>query len=100
MTPTRIVIHCTASPNGKPYSREQCDADHRANGWKGIGYHGLVQPDGSFDQGRALDVRGAGVKGHNEGSLHLAFVGTDKFGLEQLRAVSYTHLTLPTNREV
>ena len=27
-------------------------------------------------------------------------IDTDQFTLEQLQAVSYTHLTLPTNREV
>ena len=36
----------------------------------------------------------------NMGMLGLIIVGDDLHNLEEIRAVSYTHLTLPTNREV
>lgn len=42
--------------------------------WRDIGYHFVVAPDGSFASGRALNVIGAGVEGHNRGVIHICMV--------------------------
>lgn len=44
-----------------------------------IGYHDVIDVDGSRERGRAEDEQGAGVAGHNRNSLHICMVGTDKF---------------------
>lgn len=87
--PKRIVIHCSATKNGHEYSLEQCDSDHRARGFDGIGYHILIEPDGQCHNGRPFNEVGAHVKGHNEGSIGICLVGTDKFTRRQFDVLRY-----------
>lgn len=70
-----IVIHCTATPEGRPTSVATVAGWHKARGFKDIGYHYLVQPNGSIDPGRALWEVGAHVAGHNSTSIGIAYVG-------------------------
>lgn len=70
-----IVIHCTASANGKPVSRETVDQWHKARGFQGIGYHWLIQPDGTVDRGRLEETPGAHAKGFNAHSIGVCLVG-------------------------
>lgn len=80
MTPTRIIIHCSATPNGRGVSAEEIERWHvRDNGWSDIGYHGVIELTGIFVPGRNDDTSGAHVRGHNHDSLGLCLVGTDKF---------------------
>jgi N-acetylmuramoyl-L-alanine amidase len=51
----------------------------RQNGWRKIGYHRVVMPDGAIlhDSGkrlRSLYEIGAGVAGHNRGVVHICMV--------------------------
>ncbi len=87
--PERIVIHCSASPNGKSYPIEQMTKDHIARGFETIGYHFLIQPDGTAEVGRPLNMVGAHVEGHNTGSIGICMVGTDKFTQAQWDALRY-----------
>ena len=50
------------------------DAWHRARGWRGIGYHGIFMPDGSFIQGRAFTEVGAHVAERNRGTIGFLMV--------------------------
>lgn len=34
-----IVVHCTATPEGRDVTVADIDRMHRAKGWKCIGYH-------------------------------------------------------------
>lgn len=43
-------------------------------GWKDIGYHYVIAPDGSIAIGRPETVIGAGVEGHNRGVIHICMV--------------------------
>jgi len=74
-----LVIHCTATPNGKAVSRETIRQGHLARGFSDIGYHYLVQVDGSLIVGRPEEQVGAhaAVKGHhyNQTSLGIALIG-------------------------
>lgn len=45
------------------------------NGWKDIGYHWLIDRDGTTKAGRAMSVIGAGVAGHNRGVVHICLLG-------------------------
>lgn len=45
------------------------------NGWNDIGYHFVIDRDGTIGMGRPLDVVGAHVKGHNEGTIGICLIG-------------------------
>ena len=46
----------------------------RDRGWRDIGYHFVVAPDGSIAEGRKMNVIGAGVAGRNRGVIHICMV--------------------------
>lgn len=70
-----IVIHCTATPEGRAVSVDQLRQDHRAQGWSDIGYHYVVTLDGRVHLGRDVDRAGAHVAGHNAHSIGIVYVG-------------------------
>ena len=74
-----IIVHCTASPEGKAMTVEQIDHIHRyENHWaNGIGYHKVIYLDGTIHDGRPLDMMGAHCNegGHNRYSIGVVYVG-------------------------
>ena len=74
-----IIVHCTASPEGKAMTVEQIDHIHRyENHWaNGIGYHKVIYLDGTIHDGRPLDMMGAHCNegGHNRCSIGVVYVG-------------------------
>lgn len=88
MIPTRIVIHCTASPNGKPITVESIRQDHIKNRkFKDIGYHCVITVDGKSNKGRIESRTGAHATGWNRDSLGVCLVGTNKFNVAQFVAL-------------
>lgn len=69
------VVHCTATPEGKPFTVADIDRMHRARGWSGIGYHFLIGLNGEIWTGRPIEKIGAHVQGHNTGSVGISYVG-------------------------
>jgi hypothetical protein len=69
-----IVLHHTAGPAGQTV--EDIDAEHKAQGWAGVGYHRLVYNNGTIHEGRPDDVMGAQAKGLNAWSIGVCAVGT------------------------
>lgn len=72
---TEIIIHCSATPEGKDYTVVDIDSWHRTRGFNGIGYHYVIYRDGSVHQGRTLDKIGAHCKGHNNNSIGVCYIG-------------------------
>jgi N-acetylmuramoyl-L-alanine amidase len=70
-----LFWHCTATPEGKEFTRAQIKAMHLARGFNDIGYHLLIHLDGSTSPGRPFGVVGAHVAGRNEGSLGFSYIG-------------------------
>ena len=70
-----IVVHCTATPEGRDVTVADIDRMHRAKGWKSIGYHYVVYRDGSVHAGRPVSEVGAHVYGHNANSIGVVYVG-------------------------
>lgn len=70
-----IIVHCTATPEGKDYGAKDIDRWHRAQGWDGIGYHYVVRLDGTVEKGRADSARGAHCVNHNAQSIGVVYVG-------------------------
>jgi len=71
----KIIIHCSATPEGRDVSAETIDQWHKARGWSGIGYHYVVRLDGSIEYGRMVDKSGAHCKGHNSDSIGICYIG-------------------------
>ena len=71
----KIIIHCSATPEGKNFTVKQIDACHRQRGFNGIGYHFVIYLDGSVHMGRALAKAGAHCKGHNAHSIGVCYIG-------------------------
>lgn len=70
-----IIVHCTATPEGREVSAAEVDRWHRQRGFRCIGYHYLVRLDGRVEAGRAEEEIGAHCKGHNAGSIGVVYVG-------------------------
>lgn len=70
-----IIVHCTATPEGKDFTVADIDRWHKSNGWEGVGYHWVVYLDGSAHAGRREDKAGAHCKGHNANSIGVCYIG-------------------------
>ena len=81
----KIILHCTATEEGKDYSVAEIRKWHTSppRNWSDIGYHYIIQNDenGTIQLGRPIQRAGAHVKGHNATSVGIAYVGgVDKNG--------------------
>ena len=94
-TITKIVIHWSATQNGKQLRTTTQTAAQRIDDWhkhrgfqrlagnykqfnlhlQHIGYHFVIDTDGTVETGRREGETGAHVKGHNLNSLGICLVG-------------------------
>jgi len=72
---TALVVHCSATPAGKPFRAADIDRWHRERGWDGIGYHFVIPLDGSIEPGRPMAEAGAHVEGHNRDTIAICLIG-------------------------
>lgn len=70
-----IILHCTATPEGKDYNVDTIKSWHLARGWSDIGYHFIIHLDGSISVGRPIIKAGAHAYGFNANSIGIAYVG-------------------------
>lgn len=70
-----IIVHCSATPEGRDYTVADIDRWHKQRGWKGIGYHYVVYRDGSVRKGRDVSETGAHCEGHNANSIGICYIG-------------------------
>jgi N-acetylmuramoyl-L-alanine amidase len=71
----KVIVHCTATPEGRHTTVEDVRRWHLDRGWSDIGYHFLVYLDGSVHEGRPLEIQGAHCRGQNKNSIGIAYVG-------------------------
>tara|TARA_R100000935_G_scaffold54808_1_gene84047 strand:- start:1153 stop:1575 length:423 start_codon:yes stop_codon:yes gene_type:complete len=72
---SKAIVHCTATPEGRPTTVEDIRSWHMARGWSDIGYHYVIYLDGSIHEGRPVGKMGAHCKGQNRNSIGIAYVG-------------------------
>jgi len=84
----KIVIHCSATPNGRPHTAADIHRWHLERGWSGIGYHFVIRVDGTVDNGRPVYWTGAHAKGHNTGSIGICMIGTDSYSEQQWKSLT------------
>ena len=71
------VWHCSADREGSLENKDLAyyDQIHRARGFRKIGYHIVVFPDGHWEVGRKVWEIGAHAKGYNRNSIGIMYVG-------------------------
>lgn len=80
-TITEIIIHCSATIEGKDFTVKDIDRWHKQRGFKMVGYHFIIRLDGTIEQGRPLEMVGAHCTGHNAHSIGICYIGgLDKAG--------------------
>lgn len=70
-----IVLHCSATRAVQDIGAADIRKWHKAQGWKDIGYHYVIRRNGKIETGRAANVAGSHVKGHNHDSVGICLVG-------------------------
>lgn len=70
-----IIVHCSATAEGKDFCAKDIDLWHKAQGWDCIGYHYVVKLDGTVESGRPIEKVGAHCKGHNAYSIGVCYIG-------------------------
>ena len=70
-----IIVHCAATPEGKNFKAADIDRWHRERKMKCIGYHYVVDLDGTVEPGRPESEIGAHCLGHNQYSIGVCYVG-------------------------
>lgn len=73
----KILIHCSATPEGKDYTVDDIRRWHKQQGWSDIGYHYVVYRNGDIVNGRDVDIQGAHCadNGGNINSIGICYIG-------------------------
>ena len=74
-----LIVHCSATRCQCDYTVEQLLRDHKARGFRTIGYHFYIRRDGSVTQHRRLLEAGAHCRPFNRCSIGICYEG----GLDQ-----------------
>ncbi len=70
-----IVVHASATREGKNFHAKDIDNWHKHRGWRCIGYHYVVNLDGKIEKGRLESEIGAHVRGYNRESIGVCYIG-------------------------
>lgn len=71
----KIILHCSATKEGKNFTVKDIDEWHRQRGFKCIGYHYVIYLDGTVHKGRDESEVGAHCSGHNSFSIGICYIG-------------------------
>lgn len=73
---TEIIIHCADTPEGRDVKADEIRRWHKnERGWSDIGYHYVIDLDGTIEPGRDIETAGAHCTGHNAKSIGICYVG-------------------------
>lgn len=80
-----IIIHCSATKEGVPYTADQINAAHKARRFSAyqdslgrtryIGYHYIIHQDGTIEACRPESKIGCHASGHNSNSIGICYIG-------------------------
>lgn len=74
-TITEIIIHCSATPDGKDFTVAEIRRWHKERGFSDVGYHYVIYRNGHIENGRDVDMIGAHCTGHNANSIGICYIG-------------------------
>ena len=72
---TELIVHCTATREGKEYTGNTIRQWHKQRGFSDVGYHYVIHLGGSGENGRSVCIAGAHCVGHNTHSIGICYVG-------------------------
>jgi len=70
-----IIIHCSATRENYLFKAADIDKWHKQRGFDGIGYHFVIDLDGTVEAGRPIERAGAHCQGHNANSIGICYIG-------------------------
>ncbi|MCM1108875.1 MAG: N-acetylmuramoyl-L-alanine amidase [Clostridium sp.] len=70
-----LVVHCSATRADRDYTVEQLLRDHRARGFRTVGYHFYIRRDGTVSRHRRLLEVGAHCRPYNRCSIGICYEG-------------------------
>lgn len=71
----KIIVHCSDTPEGRNDTAEDIRRWHKARGFNDIGYHYVIDLDGTIEAGRDIGVAGAHTQGQNATSIGICYIG-------------------------
>jgi N-acetylmuramoyl-L-alanine amidase len=74
-----IIVHCSATREGRDYTVADITKWHKQRGFNDIGYHYVIYRDGSLHNGRDVNLVGAHCTNHNAHSIGVCYIGGCKF---------------------
>lgn len=77
---TKAIVHCSATPEGVPFSVEDIDSWHKARGFSNgegghVGYHYIIYLDGQIVAGRPEHRVGAHAAPWNRDTIGICYIG-------------------------
>lgn len=72
---TKIIVHCADTPEGRDDKAADIRRWHKERGFNDIGYHYVVDLDGTIEPGRDVTIAGAHTTGHNADSIGVCYIG-------------------------
>ncbi len=70
-----IVVHCSATREGRTLTPEALEAEHRRRGFRTTGYHYYIRRNGTTVLTRPPELVGAHMKGYNKHSIGICYEG-------------------------
>lgn len=86
------IVHCSDTLGGDVRAFRRYHVEER--GWRDVGYHFIILPDGEIEVGRMLDEVGAHCRGENRDSIGTVLVGKKEFTGMQFKALRRLHASL------
>jgi N-acetylmuramoyl-L-alanine amidase len=72
---TKIIVHCSATPEGKDFTVADITRWHKQRKFVTIGYHYVIYRNGEVHNGRPESQIGAHCTGHNVNSIGVCYIG-------------------------
>lgn len=73
--PMEVILHCSATPEGKDFTVEDIDRWHKERNFSMIGYHYVIYRDGTIVRGRPDDAIGAHCTNKNRNTIGVCYIG-------------------------
>ncbi|WP_113638967.1 N-acetylmuramoyl-L-alanine amidase [Nubsella zeaxanthinifaciens] len=73
-----VVFHCTGAPATQKVD-VIIDYWKRVKGWSKVGYHHLIEADGTVHDLAPIFETTNGVAGYNSSSIHICYIGGDNW---------------------
>lgn len=104
------ILHTSATPGGwadgksvadvvAEIRRWHTDPKPRGRGWRDIGYHRVIMPDGSIGIGRSLWEIGAHVQERNRGTVGICLIPAKTVPNVMKRGATFDDYYTPAQRE-